>query len=380
MALYDATGGPPWAVDPSTNFGRVLFTTRLAADANLEKLEQGIMARMPGIGDPSATPYLCDDYVITRGQNESTEQITHRLSHSCEAWRAAGSRRAVLEQVFWFFYDPSTSYPGTVPVYAIVGGDGETSTWETLYNTSDPAAPVRAVVDPPNFSWDGLTFGRRAWCIIYEHLLPTSYAGISAYVDPGAGGLFSIDGLYGAAITGAQVGMYITLSGCASPQNNGTWQIVAINSDDTITAAIPGGVAPDANNANISWSIGYFPGTAPAPVCGCPGLTCDADTSSLLGQFHNAVVTCGLSNPPDLDGLVAIIRQWKSRSTWYPMILFSFGGGDGTSQYELNPNSPHGPAGTWGEWPRVTSAPLGWALAPCDGTGAYINATVPTDT
>jgi hypothetical protein len=174
--------------------------------------------------------------------------------------------------------------------------------------------------------------------------------------------------------------MYITLSGCGYPENNGTWQIVSINSENSVNAAIPGGRALDPHYDRIEWSIGYFQGAAPAPVCGVPGFTCDPSEGTLVGQFAGATITCGLTNPPDLDDLLDVVRQWKSANTWYPMVLVSFGGGDGTSPYELNPNSSFGPAGAWGQWPRQTSAPLGWALAPCDGTAFYDSATVPTRT
>jgi hypothetical protein len=62
------------------------------------------------------------------------------------------------------------------------------------------------------------------------------------------------------------------------------------------------------------------------------------------------------------------------------MILVSFGGGDGTGGCELSPYGPNLPDGNWGRWPRVTSANMGRYLAPCEGTGIVVDASVYTDT
>jgi hypothetical protein len=357
-------------VDPDTRYGRLTFSRRLLADVNLEKCSQGVQARFPGVGTPTALSALCNDYGIVRGPNESNTTIARRLSNSLIAWKAGGSRRGVLEQVYWFMYDPA-SWPSTdAPLFAIVGGDGAVNTWDTLYVSSDPSQPTHAVVSPANFVWDGLITGRRAWLVIYEHLLPTGESGTGASISGIYGGGFcsvTIDG----SITSAIVGQYITLSGAATTANNGTFQIVHETTTNTFLVSIPGGVAPDAHNGAILWTIGRFPSTSPAPVCGTSGLTCGADTSAMQGEYANAVITCGLTNPPDLTALVEVVKTWKSASTWYPSILFSFGGGDGSAGYELNPNSTNEPNGTWGQWPRQLSGDLGRFVAPCDGTHTY---------
>jgi hypothetical protein len=390
VPLYNDTSGPPWLQEGES--GALIFTLRLAADANLDKLEQGIKARMPGIGTPTALPYIGADRVLSQGPNESAASFASRLSRSFDTWDKAGSKAAVLEQLWWFQYNPAIVYPSEVPLFSIVNSDGTSANWATLYSTSDPTAPALAKITPTNWNWDGLQYGRRAWLFLYFYTEPVGLSGsaltLSSYSQPDLVVCTGVSGM-----SSANVGQYITLTGCADPGNNGTWQIVHVYSPTIIDVAIVNGNTSDANNGSISWTVGRYPGTAPSPVCGCPGARVDGDTSAMDGEFKDAVITCGLTNPPDMVGMQALVRLMKSASTWYPWFTMVFGGGNGTAGSEFSPNSAQGagnPDGTWETWAknvggvdvyaRSTGVQSGYLDAFCDGTGFYVDATVPTGT
>jgi hypothetical protein len=57
-------------------------------------------------------------------------------------------------------------------------------------------------------------------------------------------------------MTSAMVGQTITIQGCATPGNNGTFTIVSVVSPTTVTVANGAG-ATDANNGHIVWVLGF---------------------------------------------------------------------------------------------------------------------------
>lgn len=77
--------------------------------------------------------------------------------------------------------------------------------------------------------------------------------GAAATVSAFASGISTITGLTGMSATGSP-GRFLTMSGAATPGNNGTFLIVAFVSATSVQVSNPSGVSPDANDGAISWT------------------------------------------------------------------------------------------------------------------------------
>lgn len=94
---------PSWLIEGDGE--RVLWTLAILKDATLERMRQGLEARMPTRAGPSALALLGDDRGIPRGRSETDAHYARRLI----AWRyprghrVRGSAFALLEQigVYW---------------------------------------------------------------------------------------------------------------------------------------------------------------------------------------------------------------------------------------------------------------------------------------
>lgn len=75
-----------------------------------------------------------------------------------------------------------------------------------------------------------------------------SAASVTSFATPVA----TITGLTG--MTAASIGRMLTISGAASPGNNGTFLIIALNSATSVDITNAGAVAGDANNGSIVWT------------------------------------------------------------------------------------------------------------------------------
>jgi hypothetical protein len=85
----------------------------------------------------------------------------------------------------------------------------------------------------------------------YSSLANTNY-GTAASVTTVTSGVATLTGL--ANMNAAMVGGKITLSGCASPGNNGTFFIASLVSGTSVTITNLLAIASDANNGAIVWS------------------------------------------------------------------------------------------------------------------------------
>lgn len=162
---------PPWL---STGNGeRYMYNIGLSSDAVLEKMNQAMRARLPGVGTPSALPYIGLDRVLTQGPAESNESFALRLKRAFPTWQLAGNRHAVLEQALVYvdnYQDPATvtQVPRGVIVgnTAVTGVDG--ASWDWYYNTSDIQEPTNHQrVYPNNWNWDNTIQWWRAWLILF---------------------------------------------------------------------------------------------------------------------------------------------------------------------------------------------------------------------
>lgn len=372
---------PPWLSGYNTNAQKFLYAIGLALDMLLEKQLEGQAAHIPGQGDPSTIPLLAADRVLVQGPGESNAQFIYRLERAFEAWARAGSRPSVLGQLHAYFTNAFPGVAAYLPEATIVGGyAGIPSAWDSL-NVGDPpgtppAHAVRGPSDPGAWNWDGTDHIRRAFLILYMHLVPTGQGsttiGSSIYNVGGSGvpgvtsGFVHVSGLFG--IVAGNVGEYITISGAFNPTNNGTFQIVARVSSSEVIIANPAAVV---DPFVITWSISRYPYIGPGPVWGSPEF--------IWGQAH----TWGLNVSPLVIGAIrAILKRWKSAGTYYPKIIVSFGGNDGNIGSEFSPNSNQGagnPDSTWGTFGKLVNGvwipsrqTLNPATAFCDGSADAI--------
>lgn len=139
---------------------RIFYTIGTMLDAYSDEMREGIKARMPGIGTYTALPYLGRDRQIDRGPTEPDASYAARLSGAFDAWRIAGSARAILEQLRAYF-SPSDGPPmRTVSNQAV---------WHEIDPTSGETTKT---VVRTNWQWDSFgqatprTKNHRGWVII----------------------------------------------------------------------------------------------------------------------------------------------------------------------------------------------------------------------
>lgn len=374
---------PPWLADGVAE--KFLYTIGLGADAVLEKLNQAIQARLPGRCDPSALPLLGNDRVMAQGPNESNTAFAARLKRAFDTWQRAGSRRSVLQQVLGYVSNPLNVSPSQVPIGAIVGSTpgGTFTTWDVFYSTSNLSKPPHHQrVAPANFNWDGAYGAQQAFLILYFPLVLSATTGTAASITALSSGFATVTGLTGMAASSTT--QCLVLTNGASAGNNGTFPIASVINSTSVTIANPSGVAGDANNGAIRWTLGTYPALGPAPAWGTPGLTWGASTTRSWGLNVSSDYVAGLRS---------LVRLWKGAATFFPWIIVSFAGADGTAGSEFSPLSSQGsgnPDGTWGSWAktvngvsvpsRTAGLPLSRFDAFCDGTAIYQQSFVPTGT
>ena len=364
------------------NAEKFMYTIGLCSDLLLEKANQAVKIRIPGQGDATQLPYLSQDRVLVQGPAEDNASFAGRLKAAFPAWRKAGSRQSILLQLQAYLQNLQPGVAAVLPEMLIVGGNyaspTSVSTWDTIYNgDSIGAPPSRQVVSPANWNWDGRNQPWRAWLVLFMQLVPTGQSGTAASVASKGGsgvpgvtsGFAQINGLSG--LLSSNVQQYLTLSRAGSGGNNGTFQIQSVISSTQCLIANPSAVAPDGHNGAINWSIGQYPYIAPAPVWGSPSFVWGAGTWGL---------SC---SPQVVQSIRGILKTWKSAGTYYPNIVISFGGGDGTAGAEFSPNSSQGsgnPDGTWGSYGKLVNGV--WVPAKTtvsaftafpDGTGQYVD-------
>lgn len=150
---------PPWltarlAEGKVTAF-KYLYTFVVRADLGIENAYQGLQARMPGQGTPTALPYIGRDRLIRRAIDESDESFAGRLVTWREAWRGAGNPFAIMREVRAYCAP-------AVPKVRIVNASG---TWYTL--NPDDTIEIVQTWGAINWVWDEKDLPNRFWLIIY---------------------------------------------------------------------------------------------------------------------------------------------------------------------------------------------------------------------
>lgn len=430
---------PPWL---STGYGeKYLYTLQLCTDLLMDKMEQAILIRLPGQGDVSQLPYLSYDRQLIQGTAESNANFIIRLQNFLDAWALAGSKRGILAELQAYIQNLQPGVGATMPEMTIVSGSWPTvAVWDQLYiGSTIGEIPTKTTQFPSNFNWDNKHNSWRSWLIFFLALVDTGQSGTTGETSSAAIGSYEQPGQLGSAvsqsgitypavwipatsgtpvnnpfltvhhlsgITTANVGQWITISGSSNPGNNGTFPIVARNSGTSLVIANPNGVIND--TGPLTWSIADYPWIGPSPVWGAPGITFGEGEQSTppldYGQIYGGVwqpnpVPPSVSNAPSIcwgldttelaiDQLRNLLKTWKSAGTYYPNIIFTYGGGTGVSGDEYSPNSTPGngnPNGQFGSYGMIDST--GGILVPqtpngslfdayCQGTGTWNSCSV----
>jgi hypothetical protein len=389
---------PPWLT--TGNAERYIYTLQLCTDLLLEKMNQAIRIRWPGLGDVSQLPYLANDRVLVQGPGESDASFTARLQNAFAAWGLAGAARAALEELQAYMQNLQPGVPSTNVLATIVSSNGtggsSIAKWSQLYQGDAlQALPTVTQVSPSNFNWGDPQEGSWwSWLILPMTLVPTGQSGPSAAITTATGGSYAspgqnVNGVWVPATSGTPVntpfltitglsgivasnlGQWITLTSALHAGNNGTFPIVQVLSSTSVLIANPNGVASDSGLVGIQWSIGEYPWIGPGMPYGSPGVvygqgeltTPPVDTGENFRGTWQPTVGLGLpTNGPTISwgldvssqvivSLRSLVKTWKSAGTYYKAIVIAFDGGTGIAGSAYSPNSSQGsgnPDGTFG--------------------------------
>lgn len=180
----------PWLLKDNNelymqNFGDAL-------DTLVDKVKQGVEARLPGVGTLSALPYIGLDRVMPKAPTESDASYIIRLREAYNTWQRAGNRPTVLRQVDTYVGTRILRPINQTPMVLTVGNsDGETlASWDWYYSTNSlAAAPQRALIAPTNWNWDDAFSWWRTWLVIFaipgSVLEPEGVWGVGEWDEPG---------------------------------------------------------------------------------------------------------------------------------------------------------------------------------------------------
>jgi hypothetical protein len=134
---------------------RYMYAFGAVLDAMVEAAWQGVRARFPGLGTPTALKYVGADRNLDRYASETDDQYAARLRAAFDTWRTAGSAASILNQLAGYFGNPPSPF-----FIRIVTNSGVWYTWQD-------GAVVRHVSSPNNWNWDGYsTRWWRFWVIV----------------------------------------------------------------------------------------------------------------------------------------------------------------------------------------------------------------------
>jgi hypothetical protein len=320
---------PPW-LRPGADgnykgvAGKLMYVFGIMPDLLLEKMDQAMRAHMPGLGTPTANPYLASDRQLVQGPSETSTQFSGRLQKAFATWKTAGSALSWMRQ--WLAYlTPLT------PALFSVKNNGA---WDLYYAGANTQLPPTHVPPQGNWDWDGVTYNWwRFWAILFSgcsvaggHISAATNASPIAITTSSAHGLLT--------------GGYVTITGChGNLAANGYWQITKTGST-TFTLNGSSGSGSYTGTNGIVYLVPATAVCAPAPFAwGSAGIK--------WGQQPQA--SWGFNQPPSaFTTPLALIRQWKAAQAWCVWRIYSF---DPTL---FSPWSPSGgginPDGTFGSW------------------------------
>jgi hypothetical protein len=139
---------------------KLIYALTAPLDALVEFAFQGIKARFPLVGTPTALPAIARDRVLRPGPNESAQAFAARSVRWLDDHRVSGSPWALLDQLAAYFGP-------TPPLLRFVQSNATSTTW---YTRAPDGTRTKIVVRPvPNFDWDGAGNSKRArgFVIVY---------------------------------------------------------------------------------------------------------------------------------------------------------------------------------------------------------------------
>jgi len=225
---------PAWMARP-IGF-RFLLSMVLLADVGVQMLLEGLAAKFPGVGTPTALPYLGRSRGLIRGMSESDDSFAARLIQWIDRWRVAGGQRAIARAI--------QEYCTGAPQVRVVNRLG--------VMTTALAAGAGFVAQDVTWNWDGTSHPIRSagdywselWIVVYSPPWAVSGPmGTNTPVDCGIGQLVprrDVDAIKGLLETWKSAGAYVraivwcydaTLFDPSSPLTmpDGTWGDWAFN-------------------------------------------------------------------------------------------------------------------------------------------------------
>lgn len=242
---------PPWLSDPQQAGGKFLYSIGLNGDALLDKAQQSLFARMPGLADPSALPLIGADRLIPRGPGETDAQFAMRLRGAFDLWQRAGINAGVLRQVLGYLnvYKPRAR---------IVT---DSSIWTTQRPGVDPSIPASYQDGEHNWNWDNngdphppaIEAWWRWWLVLYSTSTSGSnWAGTPRkWGDPGKWGDKSK--AWGVGIPSTIFRSIRTIIGtCKRAGSWCRWMVISLD-DSLFDPALPGDNVINPNGGWHSW-------------------------------------------------------------------------------------------------------------------------------
>lgn len=152
---------PPWLAKALGTAERVFYVAGAVADGLVEWAYQGVQARLPGHGTPTALPLIGDDRRIRRGPAEPDASFAARLKRWRPDWKMAGSPIALIGQLRGYFT------PRAPVIRYVNRTNGADVGWIEV--AADGTATYQ-IVNPANWSWDalGATEPFRFWIVIHS--------------------------------------------------------------------------------------------------------------------------------------------------------------------------------------------------------------------
>lgn len=202
---------------------RVGYAIGLVTDALAESTRVAIKARMPGVCDTTALPYLGRDRGIDQGPSEDPVTFAGRLSNSMVSVRRKGTAWELLRQLRYYFAPSFISH-----LYMV----SDRATWHAI---DASGATTKTIASPSNWKWDQNAFGIAGsprWWRVWLVLDGTSWLPESVW----GGGTWGDGGSWGSTASPAEVSAVRRMA--ARWRSEGT-QIVNI-----IVSFTPGMFAP----------------------------------------------------------------------------------------------------------------------------------------
>lgn len=322
---------PPFLLEDG--WEEYIYNLGLAADALLEKVAQGVSARVPTYGDESALPLIGDDRSIPSGLNEPGSSYALRLKRALTDWQRAGSARARMGQVLGYLFTPR----------ARIRTVTNSSRWETYEEGADITKAPAVSRGLANWSWDDATVlpwppvplirqWIRIWTVLYAN--PTQITDFVSIVSASNSSPIVIaTNKEHELVTGNAV----AIGGVLGNTNaNGLHAVNVLTPTTFELKYSSGNGAPFIVAAAMRRAI-----MAPAPKWGAFGLVWGAKD-----------VSWGLAVPSsEGDALRRISDQWKGAHAWLLWIIVTF------DNSLFNPSAALGdaslPDGTWGHWGKT---------------------------